>query len=67
MPVLRLVYLPTNMAWAFVFGDQLVRLQTQERHTDNRLLFPNRTWACSAALALGLAVYEDGSVHIPND
>jgi len=67
MPNLELRYLTVNMAWAFVFGEQLVRLQPREGHVDNRLLFPTREWAVKAAQACGLAVKADGTVIInPN-
>lgn len=64
MPAFELCFLSANNAWAFVFGDQLVRLQARDGHIDNRLLFPTRERAEKAAAACGLQVCRDNLVRI---
>ena len=58
-PTFRLTYLPTNMCWAFLFGDTPVRLDAVDQ-----MLFPNRADAISAALLCGLWVSRDGYVSV---
>lgn len=58
-PSFRLCFLPTNAAWAFVFGETLIRLD----HVD-QTLFGSRADAISAALLCGLWVSRDGHVSV---
>jgi hypothetical protein len=55
----KLVYLPVNAAWAFLFGDTLVRL-----HNADSLFFRTRRAAVLAASACGLAVGGRGAVSV---
>lgn len=59
---MKLVYLPVNAAWAFLFGDTLVRL-----HNADSLFFCTRRAAVVAASACGLAVSSRGTVSVRED
>lgn len=58
MATLRLQFLHVNQAWAFTFGDSLLRLD------DSPLLFASREGAVRAAARVNLAVADDGPVRI---
>lgn len=55
---MRLAYLPANMAWAFLFGDSLIRMG------DAEMFFRKRGDAVAEAKRLGLTVERNGSVHV---
>lgn len=55
---MRLVYLPVNAAWTFLFGDAPVRIGS------GPLLFARRADAVTAARAVGLAVGVSGVVAV---
>lgn len=52
-----LKFLPANNAWAFVFGDQLIRLGT-----NGMLLFPSHHDAVLEARHFGFTVAKNGEV-----
>ena len=54
---MRLAYLPVNMAWAFLFGDALLRMG------DAQMFYQNRGEAVAEAARLGLAVDRKGVVR----
>ena len=54
-----LKFLPANNAWAFVFGDQLIRLGT-----NGMLLFPSHHEAVLEARHFGFNVSRDGTVTL---
>jgi hypothetical protein len=56
----RLVWLPGNRVWAYVFVDSLLRLPGEEG------LFEHRHQAVAAAHRCRLAVEEDGRVALPS-
>jgi hypothetical protein len=56
---MRLVHLQANSAWAFVFGDQLVRLGDA-----GMLLFPSHHEAVLEARHFGFTVSRDGTVTL---
>lgn len=54
--VMELTYLPANAAWAFVWNDDLIKLEGYPR------FFTSHQSAVAAAKAKGLIVYVDGTV-----
>ena len=54
--MMRLVYLTANAAWAFTFGDDLIRMGSAP------MFHPTRRSALDAALDCGLFVTSDGRV-----
>lgn len=56
---MRLVFLPANSAWVFMFGDSLTRLHGEP------LFFRSRAAAVAAATCLGLRVNADNSLEVP--
>ena len=59
---MKLVYLPANQAWIFLFGDSIQRVG------NNPLFFKSSFEAVHAAKSVGLHVYRNGSVHVePED
>ena len=56
---MRLVMLPVNLCWAFVFGDALVSIGSERR-----TLFPTREEAVSYVSRCGLDVGSDGTVSV---
>lgn len=53
---MRLVYLPVNMAWVFLFGD------TPSRLGDYEMFYYSRSEAVVAARHFGLTVARNGRV-----
>lgn len=58
---MRLVRLPANLCWAFLFGDALVSIGSE-----CRTLFPTREEAVSYVGRHGLDVGSDGTVSVRN-
>ena len=56
---MRLVRLPANRCWAFLFGDTLVSIGSE-----CRTLFPTREEAVSCVSRCGLDVGSDGTVSV---
>ena len=56
---MRLVRLPVNSCWAFLFGDTLVSIGSE-----CRTLFPTREEAVSYVSRCGLDVGSDGTVSV---
>ena len=56
---MRLVMLPVNSCWAFLFGDTLVSIGSE-----CRTLFPTRAEAVSYAGRHGLEIDSDGTVSV---
>lgn len=56
---MRLVRLPVNLCWAFMFGDALVSIGDE-----CRTLFPTRAEAVSYVGRHGLDVGSDGTVSV---
>ena len=56
---MRLVRLPVNLCWAFLFGDALVSIGDE-----CRTLFPTREEAVSYVSRCGLNVGSDGTVSV---
>jgi hypothetical protein len=61
---MRLMFLPVNQAWAFVFGTDL-RTATIEPMGDHGRFFTTRDAAVQAATAQGLGVDSNGNVSAP--
>ena len=59
---MTLVFFRANLAWGFMFGDQVIRL-----HDADVLLFDRRNDAVAAAAKLGLAVAKSGAVSVATD
>ena len=57
---MKLVYLPVNAAWAFLFGDNPTRMG------DFKMFFDTREEATAAAEHQGLIVDDDGKVRVPS-
>lgn len=57
---MRLVRLTANQCWAFVYGDQLVSIDSDDGTRQH--LFPTRQQAVEAAERNGLLVTRDGTV-----
>ena len=57
-PSIRLQYFPANAAWAFTFGDSVLRMG------DAEMFFRKRGDAVAEAKRLGLTVERNGSVHV---
>ncbi|HEU0081871.1 MAG TPA: hypothetical protein VFQ87_03290 [Bradyrhizobium sp.] len=55
----RLVYLPANAAWVFLFGDSMIRLEDARSR-----FFESRSAAVAHARRLGLTVDRRGRVHV---
>lgn len=56
---MRLAYLPISMAWAFLFGDTIVRL-----HVADKSLYMDRSEAIADARLCGLSVAKNGEVIV---
>lgn len=59
----RLQFLPTNSAWAFTFGDALLRIKDG---VDAPMFFESRDAAISEAARHGFVVNADGTVVVSN-
>lgn len=55
--MMRLHYFTANAAWAFTFGDQLLRMEGEE------MFFATKDEAKEAALRHGLRVASSGLIH----
>ena len=58
---MKLAYLPANMAWVFLFGDNINTATIQDMGGFGRF-FPTRKEAVNAAKECGLAVSRSGAV-----
>jgi hypothetical protein len=61
--MIKLRYLTANLAWAFTFGDALLRLYRTDLDVAP-LFFADRNAAVREAERLGLKVDEDGVVSV---
>lgn len=59
---MRLMYLPANAAWVFVFGED-IRTASIEPMGDHGRFFNTRVEAVDAAHECGLVVRRDGTVE----
>lgn len=57
---MRLIFLPANQAWVFVFGQNLATASIQAM--DGQTFFPSRAQAVLAANRRGLSVAQNGTV-----
>src|SRR6266571_6538916 len=55
---MRLQYFPANGAWAFTFGDALIRMR------DAEMFFRKRSDAVAEAKRAGLTVERNGSIRV---
>lgn len=60
--MVRLVFLPVNQQYAFVFGDAVLRL-TRKNGNHLPMFFADRYLAVEAADSCGLDCYADGTVR----